>query len=258
MLGLKVHGYKAMFCGCCPPMGGGEGEGGGGQSRFLAHSHGRPILFNLENLTWPTSCLPPPHCLIKHQARKTPVSQPRAPTFCISQGPTCENHTAWRDSPTRMLTSLFFVNRFPSALFTTPRIVQEYCHPPRSAFYYVVFNGMQFSTGSVYMYIIVSMYKGVPTGWVLSSSTVLYSTLQEIVPLLPLLLNVGCVSLIRCQIVLLKENLPYFHRDYSRKTNWLYIEINIQTTEATLKSTLKKQWDSNQKQCDANFVRVSL
>jgi hypothetical protein len=55
-----------------------------------------------------------------------------------------------------------------------------------------------------------------------STCTVLYSMLQEILPLLPLVLNLGSVSLIRCHIVLLKENLPYFHRDYSRKTNWLY------------------------------------
>ncbi len=134
--------------------------------------------------------------------------------------------------------------------------MQKYCHPPRSAFYYVVFHGMQFSTGSVYMYkCIYCMYKEVPTGWVLSSSTVLYSMLQEILPSLPLLLNLGFVSLIRCHIVMLKENLPYFHIYYSGKTNCLYIEINIQTTETNLKSNLKKkQWGNNQNlQCPISF-----
>ncbi len=77
-----------MFCGCCPPMGG--GGGGGGWGRGVGRGSHVSLLTPTDapsSLTSKTSRDLPrapllPHCLmIKHQARKTPVSQPRAPNL---------------------------------------------------------------------------------------------------------------------------------------------------------------------------------
>jgi hypothetical protein len=57
---------------------------------------------------------------------------------------------------------------------------------------------------------------------------------------------------------MLKENLPYFHIYYSGKTNWLYIEINIQTTEANLKSNLKKNNEIVIKVIRSNAMPISF